>query len=198
MLLVADADNNAIGVIHIADLHHSEVLGFIPSGWYPSALTLGVGGRTLYIGNSKGQASYPDIKGPGSPLASQWDGDESIKTLQKGSVEMVPLEDLRERLAGYTNQVMANTPYQDSQLTLAREAKSPSVIPREVGAGSPVEHILYIIKENRTYDQIFGDISAGDGERVSPSSARKSLRIITPWPRSSCCSTTCIAMARLA
>ena len=70
LLLVANADNNAIGVIHIADLHHSEVLGFIPSGWYPSALTLGVGGRTLHIGNSKGQASYPDIKGPGSPLAS--------------------------------------------------------------------------------------------------------------------------------
>jgi YVTN family beta-propeller protein len=164
LLFVANADNNAIGVISIADPRHSEVLGFIPSGWYPSALTLADRGRTLYVGNSKGQASYSDIKGPGSPLASKWNGDETIKTLQKGSVEMIPLDDLHEKLAGYTKQVMANTPYNDSQLTLAREAKIPSVIPREVGAGSPIEHIIYIIKENRTYDQVFGDVAKGNGD----------------------------------
>jgi YVTN family beta-propeller protein len=164
LLFVANADNNAIGVISIADPRHSEVLGFIPSGWYPSALTLANGGRTLYVGNSKGQGSYSDIKGPGSPLASRWNGDESIKTLQKGSVEMVPVNDLRDKLAGYTRQVMANTPYNDSQLRLAREPKSPSVIPREVGVGSPIEHVIYIIKENRTYDQLFGDIAKGNGD----------------------------------
>lgn len=164
LLFVANADNNSIGVINIADPRHSDVLGFIPSGWYPSALVLADRGRTLYVGNSKGQASYPDIKGPGSPLASNWNGDESIKTLQKGSVEMIPVNELREKLAGYTKQVMANTPYNDSQLTLAREPKAPSVIPREVGAGSPIEHVIYIIKENRTYDQEFGDIAKGNGD----------------------------------
>ncbi len=164
LLYVANADNNAIGVINIAERGHSEVLGFIPSGWYPSALTLADGGRMLYVGNSKGQASYPDVKGPGSPLASEWNGDESIKTLQKGSVEMILVSDLREKLGGYTRQVMANTPYNDSQLALAREPKSASVIPREVGAGSPIEHIIYIIKENRTYDQVFGDMSTGNGD----------------------------------
>ncbi|HTB12447.1 MAG TPA: alkaline phosphatase family protein [Bryobacteraceae bacterium] len=164
LLFVANADNNSIGVINIADPKHSEVLGFIPSGWYPSALTLVNGGQMLYVGNSKGQASYPDIKGPGSPLASKWDGDESIKTMQKGSVEMIPLSDLRQKLSGYTKQVMANTPYEDSQLTLARAPKAPTVIPREVGAGSPIEHIIYIIKENRTYDQVFGDIAKGNGD----------------------------------
>jgi YVTN family beta-propeller protein len=164
LLFVANADNNAIGVINIADARHSEVLGFIPSGWYPSALTLADRGRTLYVGNSKGQASYPDIKGPGSPLASNWNGDESIKTLQKGSVEMIPVDDLREKLAGYTKQVMANTPYNDSQLTMAREPMAASVIPRGVGAGSPIEHVIYIIKENRTYDQVFGDIAKGNGD----------------------------------
>jgi YVTN family beta-propeller protein len=164
LLFVANADNNSIGVIDIADPKHSEVAGFIPSGWYPSALTLGDGGQMLYVGNSKGQASYPDLKGPGSPLASQWYGDETIKTMQKGSVEMIPLTGLRQKLAGYTKQVMANTPYEDSQLTLARAPKAPSVIPREVGAGSPIEHIIYIIKENRTYDQVFGDMAKGNGD----------------------------------
>ena len=164
LLYVANADNNAIGVINIASRAHSEVVGFIPSGWYPSALTLAEGGRMLYVGNSKGQGSYSDVKGPGSPLASTWNGDESVKTLQKGSVEMIPLSDLRAKLAGYTKQVMANTPYNDSQLASAREPKAPSVIPREVGAGSPIEHIIYIIKENRTYDQVFGDIKRGNGD----------------------------------
>jgi YVTN family beta-propeller protein len=171
LLFAANADNNAVGVISITDPRHSEVLGFIPSGWYPSALALGDRGRTLYVGNSKGQASYPDIKGPGSPLASKWDpiakcctGDESIKTLQKGSVEIIPVDELRGKLAGYTKQVMANTPYNDSQLTLAREPKAPSAIPREVGAGSAIEHVIYIIKENRTYDQVFGDIAKGNGD----------------------------------
>jgi DNA-binding beta-propeller fold protein YncE len=58
LLFVANADNNAIGVINIADPRRSEVLGFIRSGWYPSALALADRGRTLYVGNSKGQASY--------------------------------------------------------------------------------------------------------------------------------------------
>jgi YVTN family beta-propeller protein len=164
LLFVANADNNSIGVIDIADPKHSEVAGFIPSGWYPSALTLGNGGQMLYVGNSKGQVSYPDLKGPGSPLASQWYGDETIKTMQKGSVEMIPLTALKQKLAGYTKEVMANTPYEDSQLTLARAPKAPSVIPREVGAGSPVEHVIYIIKENRTYDQVFGDMAKGNGD----------------------------------
>ena len=164
LLYVANADNNSIGVINIANPKQSEVVGFIPSGWYPSALSLGNGGQMLYVGNGKGQASYPDIKGPGSPLASKWDGDETIKTLQKGSVEMIPLGDLKQKLAGYTKQVMANTPYEDSQLTRARAPNAPSVIPREVGAGSPIEHIIYIIKENRTYDQVFGDIQKGNGD----------------------------------
>jgi YVTN family beta-propeller protein len=164
LLYVANADNNSIAVIHIGEPRHSEVLGFIPSGWYPSALLLVDNGRMLFVGNSKGQASYPDTKGPGSPLASGWDGDESIKTLQKGSVEMIPVGDLRQKLPAYTKQVMANTPYNDSQLAFAREGKGPSIIPREVGAGSPIEHIIYIIKENRTYDQVFGDISKGNGD----------------------------------
>jgi YVTN family beta-propeller protein len=164
LLYVANADNNSIGVINISDPKHSEVAGFIPSGWYPSALTLANGGQMLYVGNSKGYQSYPDVKGPGSPLASEWNGDETIKTMQKGNVEFIPLGDLKQKLAGYTKQVMANTPYEDSQLTLARAPKAPSVIPQEVGAGSPIAHIIYIIKENRTYDQVFGDIAKGNGD----------------------------------
>jgi YVTN family beta-propeller protein len=162
LLYVANADNNSLAVVSISNPEHSEVLGFIPTGWYPSALALV--GPYLYIANSKGESGHSDIRGPGSPLASRWEGDYSVKTLQKGSVELLPLANLRPKIPAYTKQVMANTPYNDSLLTQARPSSAPSIIPRMVGAGSPIQHIIYIIKENRTYDQVFGDLPKGNGD----------------------------------
>ena len=164
LLYVANADNNSIGVIRITNRLHSEVLGFIPTGWYPSALLLADNGRTLYVGNSKGEGGRPDIKGPYSPLAGQRDGDETVKTLKQSTVELLSLDNLRTELAGYTKQVMANSPYNDSLLQEARSPIAPSIIPREVGAGSPITHVIYIIKENRTYDQEFGDLPNANGD----------------------------------
>jgi YVTN family beta-propeller protein len=162
LLYVANADNNSIAVIHIANPAHSDVVGFIPTGWYPSALALA--GQQLYIANSKGEAGHSDIHGPESPLPPGPEGSVSVKTLQKGSVELLPVLGLRTKLAGYTKRVIANTPYNDSLLTQAKESSSPSIIPRQVGAGSPIEHVLYIIKENRTYDQVLGDLPKGNGD----------------------------------
>jgi YVTN family beta-propeller protein len=164
LLFVANADNNDIAVVNIADSKHSEVIGFIPTGWYPSALALSSDGRKLFIGTSKGESGHPDIKGPGSPLASKWDGDETVKTLQKGSIEFLDITDLRKRLPALSRTVTANSPYRDSQLTSANLPKQPSIIPNTVGAGSPIQHVIYIIKENRTYDQVFGDIPKGNGD----------------------------------
>ena len=67
------------------------------------------------------------------------------------------------QLADYTRQVMSNTPYQDSQLTGVASARR-TAIPNRVGAPSPIKHVLYIIKENRTYDQVFGDMKRGNGD----------------------------------
>jgi YVTN family beta-propeller protein len=164
LLYVANADNNDVAVVNIANRKHSDVLGFIPTGWYPSALALSKDGHELFIGTSKGEAAHADLKGPTSPLASKFGGDESVKTVQKGSVEFLNVSDLRKELAGYTKRVVANSPYRDSQLVEARPSKSPSIIPNVVGAGSPIQHIIYVIKENRTYDQVFGDIAKGNGD----------------------------------
>ena len=75
ILYVANADNNSVAVVRIGNRAQSKVAGFIPTGWYPSALTLTHQGRELYIGNSKGEEGHADPKGPESPLASKWDGD---------------------------------------------------------------------------------------------------------------------------
>jgi YVTN family beta-propeller protein len=164
LLFVANADNNDAAVVDVASRARSTVLGFIPAGWYPSALTLGEAGQALYIGSTKGEEGHPTLKGPTSPLASKFGGDETIKTLQKSSVERLPLAGLTTRLAGYTRQVYANTPYNDALLAAARPAPAPSIMPSRVGAGSPIKHVIYIIKENRTYDQVYGDLARTNGD----------------------------------
>jgi YVTN family beta-propeller protein len=173
---VANADNNSIAVVNIANRAHSSVVGFIPTGWYPSALVLTDHDRTLYIGNAKGEEGHPDPKGVGSPLASKWNGDETVKTLQKSSIEVLPVADLQAKLPHWTKEVVDNTPYNDSLLSEARPPLEPTIIPRSVGASTEIKHVIYIIKENRTYDQEFGDLpnTNGDarltifGEKVTP------------------------------
>jgi YVTN family beta-propeller protein len=164
LLYVANADNNSIAVVRIGNRAHSTVVGFIPTGWYPSALALADHGHTLFIGNSKGEEGHPDRKGPGSPLASKFDGDETVKTLQLSSIEVLPVTELEQKLPHWTRQVVDNTPYNDSLLSEARPPIEPTIIPRAVGVSTPIEHVIYIIKENRTYDQEFGDIPEGNGD----------------------------------
>jgi len=164
LLYVANADNNDVAVISVKERERSEVLGFLPTGWYPSALALAGGGRELYVGNSKGTESHADIRGPMSPLPPGPEGNGSIKTLQKGDVEIIDVANIEKQLPGWTKQVYANTPYHDEQLAEAVAKPVESIVPREVGAGSPIRHVVYIIKENRTYDQLFGDEQRGNGD----------------------------------
>jgi YVTN family beta-propeller protein len=164
LLFVANADNNDVAVVDVHKRETSQVVGFIPAGWYPSALVLGEAGQALYIGSTKGESGHPDLKGPTSPLASKFNGDETIKTLQRSSVERLPLAGLKGQLAGWTKKVFANTPYNDALLAEARPSASPSIMPSKVGAGSPIKHIIYIIKENRTYDQVYGDLAHTNGD----------------------------------
>ena len=164
LLFVANADNNDVAVIDVRSKARSEVLGFVPAGWYPSALALAEGGKALYIGATKGEAGHATLKGPTSPLLAKGEPDQTVKTLQKSSVERLPLAGLKARLAGYTRQVYANTPYNDTLLTAARAPVGPSILPSQVGAGSPIKHIIYIIKENRTYDQVYGDLAHTNGD----------------------------------
>jgi YVTN family beta-propeller protein len=164
LLFVANADNNDVAVVDVHDRATSTVRGFIPAGWYPSAVTLGGAGSALYIGATKGEEGHPTLKGPTSPLAKNFGGDETIKTLQRSSVERLPLAGLKMKLAGWTRQVFANTPYNDSLLAQARPPAAPTIMPSKPGAGSPIKHIIYIIKENRTYDQVYGDLAHTNGD----------------------------------
>jgi YVTN family beta-propeller protein len=150
----------------------SKVRGFIPVGQYPSAIA--VAGGTVYVGNGKGtgfanSSMVVDNSGraPNSPNASfpagtgrgSGQGGQYSVSLVAGNLSAVPEPDERA-LAGYTQAVMRN----NGLVGAAR---------RELfGGRSPIKHIIYVIKENRTYDQVFGDLAAsGDGTRADGDSS---------------------------
>lgn len=163
ILFVANADNNCIAVVNVKEEGESHVLGFIPSGWYPSALLLN-SKLDLYVGNSKGLEPHSNVMGPTSPLLNGKPTKETVRDIQRGTVNIVSVKNLRNELRTWTKLVYDNIPYKDDYLTMARPPKEPSIVPQAVGAGSPIKHVIYVIKENRTYDQLFGDIAKGNGD----------------------------------
>ena len=167
LLFVANADNHCVAVIHVGEREESHVLGFIPTTWYPSSLSLSKDGKFLHIGSCKGLGGYSNLRGPLSPLSKDGntEGLGSVKSLQQGSITALPLANLRSKIRGYTRKVIANTPYHDALLSAAKPpAVRGTILPNRVGVGSPIKHVIYIIKENRTYDQVFGDMPQGNGD----------------------------------
>ncbi len=161
-LCVANAGNCNICVADIEEPGESRVLGFVPSGWYPTAVTLACDGKRLCIGNARGNGSYADIRGPHSPLPPGKEGRGTVKSLLRGSITVADMPGKGRGLRKLTKQCIENSPYSDALLTKARPPKQPSVIPSRVGKGSPVRHVIYIIQENRTFDQVFGDMGKGN------------------------------------
>src|SRR6266699_799736 len=140
-MYVAMAGNNAVAVVRVGP-RAMHVAGLIPAGWYPTAVATSADGRTLYIANGKGNGSKANPDG------------QYVPNLITGSVSIVPVPD-SARLARYTRQVRELSPYSNPAL---RPAVRPSAFPPQL------KHVVYIIRENRTYDQVFGDVSQGDGE----------------------------------
>jgi YVTN family beta-propeller protein len=153
-LYVANADNNSIAVFDVTHRGKSKLLGFIPTAWYPTGLALSTSGAIVVI-NGKGAQSYPN--------AAPWSGATVADTrntgyvghMLQGTVSFVPGPD-RAQLARYTAQVRQNTP--------AVNQASTAPPPIALGKESPIRHVFYIIKENRTYDQVFGDMKEGNGD----------------------------------
>jgi len=175
-LYVANAHSNAVAVVLLSDkvrgrkkadkmvsVARSKVLGFIPTGQYPSAVAFADG--KLFIGNGKGTGFEPSSmrvnnsgRTPNPPNAAfppnkekNRQGGQYSGSIVSGNISMVPLPD-GPALAHYTQQTMQN----DGLIDFA---------PPKLFAGKiPIKHVIYVIKENRTYDQVFGDVkTSGDG-----------------------------------
>ena len=174
-LFVANADNNDVLVVNISnsmipdedrqtDESVSVVEGFIPVGWYPSALAVSPDNGTLLVANGKGLASRPNsppiLEHPhraGTPTAFDY-----IGTTLAGDVSFIS-RPTDAQMAAYTAQVRRNSPYTPEQFQHA-PIHSDSAVPDKVGDPCPIKYVLYIIKENRTYDQVFGDFRNAQGQ----------------------------------
>jgi len=183
-LYVANADNNCVVVVDIESPKRSQIEGYIPTGWYPTAVAVTPDGKQLLVGVGKGnqtQSNRPDQTKIDEALAqpAKEGGYRRIPfphvgTTLSGALSVVTLPD-EEGLRKLTDQVYRNCPYSDDLISTAPYDR-PTAIPTTVGAQSPIKHIIYIIKENRTYDQVFSDIPRGNrdpsllmfGEEVTP------------------------------
>jgi YVTN family beta-propeller protein len=159
-LFIANADNNCLAVFDVRDPAASRPLGFIPTGWYPTAVR--VAGTQVLVTNGKGSTSLANPNGPNPVRDVGEKGAGYIGGLLKSSLARLPLPDAAA-LATFSVQVYANTPFTKARET-APEVPAGNPVPQRVGGASPIKHVFYIIKENRTYDQVLGDVPAGNGD----------------------------------
>jgi YVTN family beta-propeller protein len=174
-LYVANAHSNSVAVVELSpkasgegwDDERSKVRGFIPTGQYPSAVA--VVGQTLFIGNGKGTGlqnssmvvdnsgrvpNAPNERFPAGSGRAGGQGGQYSAALVVGNISAVNMPD-DPALARYTQQVMRNVGLLGQRQTSL------------FSGGSPIKHVIYIIKENRTYDQVFGDVEkSGDGTKA--------------------------------
>jgi DNA-binding beta-propeller fold protein YncE len=149
-LYVVCSDANAAAVVDVTSAR-SQVLGFVPTGWYPTAARALADGRLVVL-NGKGSRSYPNPNGPNPAKRQNNMTIEYVAHIQTGSASFIPaLTD--ESLANYTAEVKSNSPYSDAKLD-----ETPAGIP------AAIQHVLYVVKENRSYDQVLGDIGKGESD----------------------------------
>ena len=168
-IYVANADNNCLAVFDVSNPGNSMSKGFIPTGWYPTCVR--VIDNTILIANGKGLTSKPNPLGP-SPLSKEEQVErhadlkntkvQYIGGLFTGTLQAIQRPD-DNQLGIYSKAVYNNTPYsKEKEMESTGEAGNP--IPSRVGDPSPIKYVFYVIKENRTYDQVLGDVKEGNGD----------------------------------
>ena len=163
MLFVANADANNLAVFNIADPKEAKSLGFIPTGWYPTSVRYNKLDKTLYVANGKGNAAKANPSGPNPLLPFAKNTLEYIGGLFQGTVSAIPLP-TPVAMAKHSKTAYLCSPLNKENAPRIDGVPADNPIPQKVGDPSPIKHVIYIIKENRTYDQVFGDLPQGNGE----------------------------------
>jgi DNA-binding beta-propeller fold protein YncE len=163
-LFVADASSNAIAVFDTSNVRPAvdpqntatsvpsvTALGFIPTDWYPSALA--VRGDDLLIATAKGQGTRPNNSVGKTSWESKHHEHPYIPTLLRGSIARLNISSTLGKLDELTRVVERDNLLHNDPGTI-----------QFAGGKNPIKHVIYVIKENRTYDQILGDLKVGDGD----------------------------------
>jgi YVTN family beta-propeller protein len=168
-LVVSLGRNNAVALYDWKGTDKPAAFqGLVPTGWYPTAVTVDAASNRLLVANGKGVGAL----GPADA-----NGGHRVQALI-GSASAVPLPN-EKALTTYTEQVLRNdnlSQSQNQQQNQARRNVAPVPVPAKIGDPSTIKHVFYIIKENRTYDQVLGDVAKGNsapslvqfGQQVTP------------------------------
>jgi YVTN family beta-propeller protein len=170
-LFIANADNNCLAVFDIKTPGSAKSKGFIPTGWYPTCVRMAK--NKLLVSSGKGLTSRANPYGPnptsrGQMVVYQSGGQEHrvkvqyIGGLFRGTLQILNIPE-DKLMPVFSKAVYNNTPYVKEK-ELISEGMKGNPVPQKVGDPSPIKHIFYIIKENRTYDQVLGDIPEGNGD----------------------------------
>jgi YVTN family beta-propeller protein len=155
-LFVCNGTQNAVAVFDFKP-GHSSLRGLIPVGWFPGGVVFDPARKALCVANIKGIGSTKHLK-PGEPAKYN-------SHLYFGTLSLVPVPDARE-LSRLTQTALLNLRYgsmQEARLP-ARPGQPARPVPERAGEPSVFKHVVYIIQENRTYDQVLGDLHQGNGD----------------------------------
>jgi YVTN family beta-propeller protein len=158
-LYAACAGLNAVAVVALRDGSSDRVEGLIPTGWYPNHIALSPDGNYLAVST---------LLGVGSGWRQGQNEHKRYVHAYRGTLHVIPIPDPAQ-LAGYTTAVAENNRLGlrnavKSQPAVAARAAKPVPVPMRAGDPSPIDHVVYIVKENRSYDQYFGDLGKGNGD----------------------------------
>ncbi len=156
-LYVTNGNTNDIAVLNLST---AAVTGLIPTGWYPSSLSFSGDGEYMYVVNGKSPTGpnpgncHGDVL-PGKTSAACSGANQYSLQLIKAGLQSMPTPQASQ-LPGLTEQVAANDNFQ--------RVESAADHATMAALRSKIQHVIYIIKENRTYDQVLGDLEVGNGD----------------------------------
>lgn len=152
-LFIANADNNNLAMFDVSRPGRSRSLGFIPVGWYPTSIRVTPDGKHLLVANGKGGMSKANPGGPAPGIKTKAQTlSQYIAQILRGTLSVIDIP-TRARLADYTAQAYRCSPL-----------KSETTMSVTNFALDAIRYCFYIIKENRTYDQVLGDLPQGNGD----------------------------------
>jgi DNA-binding beta-propeller fold protein YncE len=164
-LFIANANINTVAVFDFSTPGKSRSLGSLPVGWYPTSVRVTPDGKKLLVANGKGIISKPNRHGPQPEHEVPATVREYIACLMQGTLGIVDLpagEAFETAMKQHTARALNCMPAGPGRLLPERLVNNP--IPRQLGDPTPIQHVIYIVKENRTYDQMLGDMPQGNGD----------------------------------
>jgi YVTN family beta-propeller protein len=155
-LYVANAGDNDVAVVRIGPGKGTlRTLGLIPTGWYPAAVEVSSDGSRIFVASAKGLGAGPNPRGPNTR-------NQYVGSMIRGTLQVIDVPS-RPDLQAMTQEVRRNDGFlRGSEVRLL--GAHQHVVPTRPGDPTPIKHVIIIVNENRTYDQVLGDLGKGNGD----------------------------------